>query len=67
MDTDYNIRNGSILLSPSAADAREVHGSMIVGGTPSPVGWIATTSLVVRMPVEDSPGGGGRKRDVVKS
>ena len=49
-------------MSPSAADARGVHASTIVvdgSGTPSPVGRLA------RMPVEDDPGGGGRKIDVV--
>ena len=53
-----------ILLSPSAADARSVHASTIVvdgGGTPSPVGGL------VNMPVEDGPGGGGRKKDIVES
>ena len=49
-------------MSPSAADASGVHASTIVvdcGGTPSPVGRLAS------MPVEDAPGGGGRKTDVV--
>ena len=51
-------------LSLSAADARGVHASTIVvdgGGTPSTVGQLAS------MPVEDGPGGGGRKTDVVES
>ena len=46
------------ILLPSAADASGVHASTIVidhGGTPSPVGRL----------VEDAPGGGGRKTDVV--
>ena len=50
-------------MSPSAADAGGVHASVIVvddGGTPSPVGRLAS------MPVEDAPGGGGRKTDVVE-
>ena len=50
-------------MSPSAADASEVHASMMVvdGGceTPSPVGRPASMS------VEDASGGGGRKTDVV--
>ena len=49
-------------MSPSAPDASGVHVSTIVvdrDGTPSPVGQLAS------MPVEDAPGGGGRKTDVV--
>ena len=49
-------------MSPSAADASGVHASTIVvdcGETPSPVGRLAS------MPVEDAPGEGGRKTDVV--
>ena len=41
------------------ADAHGVNAS-VVDETPSPVGRLATTSLV-RMPVEDGPGRGGRK------
>ena len=53
-----------LIMSPYAADASGVHVSTIVvdrgGGTPpSPVGRLAS------MPVEDAPGGGGRKTDVV--
>ena len=50
-------------MSPSASDARGVHAPTIVvdGGTPSSVGRLAS------MPVEDGPGGGGRKSDVVES
>ena len=53
-------------LSPSAADASGAHASTTVvdrgGGTPpSPVGRLAS------MPVEDAPGGGGRKTNVVES
>ena len=52
------------LLSSSAADARGVHASSIVvddGGTPGPVGRLAS------LPVEDAPGGGGRKTNVIES
>ena len=51
------------MMWPSAADASDVHASVIVvdggDGTPSPVGRLAST------PVEDAPGGGGSKTDVV--
>ena len=53
-----------MLLSTSAADASSVHASTIVvdgGGTPSSIDRLAS------MPVEDAPGGGGRKTDVVES
>ena len=53
-----------MFVSQSAADASDVHASTIVidsGGTPSPVGRIAS------MPVEDDPGGGGWKTIVVES
>ena len=50
---------------PSATNARGVHASTIVadddGGTTSLVGQLAS------MPVEDAPGGGGRKMVVVES
>ena len=51
-------------MSQSAADASGVHASTIVidgDGTPSAVGRIAS------MPVEDAPGGGGRKTNVIES
>ena len=52
-----------IRLSPAAADASGVHAFTIVvdrgaGTIPSPVWRLA------RMPVEDAPGGGGRKTHV---
>ena len=53
-----------IVVSLSAADARGVHASTnVVGGagTPRSVRWL------VSMLVEDAPGGGGRKTDVVES
>ena len=49
-------------MSPSAANAHGVHASTIVvdgGEKPSPVGRLAS------MPVEDAPGGGDRKMNVV--
>ena len=54
----------SKVMSPSAADASGVHAFTIAvdrgGGTPqSPVGRLAS------MPIEDAPGGGRRKTDVV--
>ena len=48
-------------MSPSVTDARGVHASTIVDRTPSPVARLATTSLVVRMSVEDGPDGGGKE------
>ena len=47
-------------LSPSTADAHSENAS-VVDGISSPVGRLAMTSLVVRMPVEDGPGGGSRR------
>ena len=49
-----------LLLLPSAADARGVHAS-VGDGASSFVGRLATTWLVIPMPAEDGPGGGGRK------
>ena len=49
-------------MSPSAVDVSGVHAFTIVvdgGGTPSAIGRLAS------MLVEDAPGGGGRKMDVV--
>ena len=50
----------SEILSSSAADAHGMNAS-VVDETPSPVRRLATTSLVVRKPVVDGSGGGGKK------
>ena len=50
----YASSHVSGILSSSAADELGVNAS-VVDGTPSSVGWLATTSLVIRTSVEDSP------------
>lgn len=52
------------MLSLFAANTQGEHAS--IDGTPIPVDRLAMTSRVVRMSVEDGPGGGGRKEEPYK-